>query len=90
MGCYLNDIIITGKNTEEHLNHLSCVFEQLQDKGFRLKKDKCQFLQSSVEHLGHVIDTNGLHTTLTNSKLLQKPENEGHGTELHVVAGYGH
>ena len=70
MGCYLNDIIITGKNTEEHLNHLSRVLEQLQDKGFRLKKDKCQFLQSSVEHLGHVIDTNGLHTTPTKQQAI--------------------
>ena len=63
--CYMDDSNITGKSTEEHLNHLSRVLEQLQDKGFRLKKDKCHFLQSSVEYLGHVIDTNGLHTTPT-------------------------
>ena len=72
--CYLDDIIITGKSTEEHLNHLSRVLERLQDKGFRLKKDKCHFLQSSVEYLGHVIDTNGLHTTPTKQQAMQKPE----------------
>ena len=62
--CYLDDIIFTGMSTEEHLKHLSQVLERLQDKGFRLMKDKCHFLQTSVEYLGHVIDTDGLHTTM--------------------------
>ena len=61
--CYLDDIVITGKSTEVHLNNLPRVLERLQDKGFRLKKDKRHFLQSSVEYLGHVINANGLHTT---------------------------
>ena len=68
--CYLDDIIITGKRTQEHLNHLSQALERLQDKGFRLRKDKCHFLQSSVEYLGIVIDTDGLHTTSTKQQVI--------------------
>ena len=49
MRCYLDDIIITRKSTEEHLNNLTPVLDQLQDKGFRPKEDKCHFLQSLVE-----------------------------------------
>ena len=80
--CYMDDSNITGKSTEEHLNHLSRVLEQLQDKGFRLKKDKCHFLQSSVEYLGHVIDTNGLHTTPTKQQAITEARAPTNTSEL--------
>ena len=85
--CYLDDIIITGKSTEEHLNHLSQVLEQLQNKGFRLKKDKCHFLQSSVEYLGHVIDTNGLHTTPTKQQAIAEARAPTNTSELRSFLG---
>ena len=87
MSCYLDDIIITGKSTEEHLNHLSRVLERLQDKGFRLKKDKCHFLQSSVEYLGHVIDTNGLHTTPTKQQAIAEARAPTNTSELRSFLG---
>ena len=85
--CYLDDIIITGKSMEEHLNHLSQVLEQLQDKGFRLKKDKCHFLQSSVEYLGHVIDKKGLHTTPTKQQAIAEARAPTSTSELHSFLG---
>ena len=85
--CYLDDIIITGKSTEEHLNHLSQVLERLQNKGFRLKKDKCHFLQSSVEYLGHVIDANGLHTTPTKQQAIAEARAPTNTSELRSFLG---
>ena len=61
--CYLDDIIITGATDQKHLSNLAAVLERLRVKGFRLKKDKCHFMQTTVEYLGHVIDANGLHTS---------------------------
>ena len=84
---YLDDIIITGKSTEEHLNHLPRLLEWLQDKGFRLKKDKCHFLQSSVEYLGHVIDTNGLHTTPTKQQAIAEARAPTNTSELRSFLG---
>ena len=54
--CYIDDILITGSNDEEHLHNLASVFERLRQHGFRLKKEKCEFLKDSVEFLGHKID----------------------------------
>ena len=62
--CYLDDIIITGATDQKHLSNLASVLERLRMKGFRLKKDKCHFMQTTVEYLGHVIDANGLHTQM--------------------------
>ena len=60
--CYLDDILVTGTSEADHLKNLETVFKRLQHYGFRLKKEKCSFLQDSVIYLGHKIDSEGLHT----------------------------
>ena len=59
--CYIDDILVTGVNNADHLRNLASVLQQLKHYGFRLKKNKCEFLMSSVEYLGHRIDAEGLH-----------------------------
>ena len=61
--CYLDDILITETNREDHLHNLKKVLPQLQEYGVRVNASKCVFLQSSVEYLGHIIDAEGLHTS---------------------------
>jgi hypothetical protein len=38
MSCYLDDIIVTGANDEEHLENLKEVFKRLESQGLHLKK----------------------------------------------------
>ena len=58
--CYLDDIIITGKDKQEHLNNLEQVLSRIQEFGFRVRKEKCFFMQDSVEYLGHIVSKNGI------------------------------
>lgn len=60
---YIDDILVTGKTKADHLQHLDEVLTRLREAGLHLKKDKCAFLLSSVEYLGHTISANGLHPT---------------------------
>ena len=60
---YLDDILITGANDDEHLKNLSEVLSRMQDAGLRLRKDKCKSMSLSVVYLGHRIDAQGLHPT---------------------------
>ena len=57
---YLDDILITGKTTEEHIKNLNAVLTRLREAGMRLKKEKCQFSLQKIEYLGHVISSQGL------------------------------
>ena len=59
--CYVDDILVTGANDDEHLRTLGIVLQRLQSYGLRMKRDKCAFLQPSVEYLGHKVDAEGLH-----------------------------
>lgn len=71
---YIDDILITGKTMEEHLDHLAEVLQRLSNAGMQLKKDKCTFLQPQVEYLGHVISADGLRTSETKvSGILKVP-----------------
>ena len=59
---YIDDILITGRTDQEHLEHLAEVLRRLQEAGMRLKKEKCAYLLPSVEYLGHTISAEGLRT----------------------------
>ena len=61
--CYLDDILITGANDEEHLRNVELVLERLRKHGIRVRKEKCEFFCKAVEYLGHRVDDTGLHTT---------------------------
>ncbi|XP_057692499.1 uncharacterized protein K02A2.6-like [Corythoichthys intestinalis] len=76
--CYLDDILYTGANDEEHLRNLDAVLKRLRQYGLRVRKEKCEFLRPSVEYLGHVIDHAGLHKAPLKTKAIvdaPAPEN---------------
>ena len=60
---YLDDILVTGATEQEHLENLDTVLSRLETAGMRLKRNKCAFLLSAVEYLGHKISAKGLQPT---------------------------
>jgi hypothetical protein len=58
---YQDDILVTGKDDEEHLENLEMVLKRLSDAGVRLNKDKCVYMAPEVIYLGYKIDAKGLH-----------------------------
>ncbi len=58
---YIDDILITGASSEEHLQALNEVLQRLEKAGLQAKKQKCEFMSPSVTYLGHHIDAKGLH-----------------------------
>jgi len=59
---YLDDIIIFGKDKEEHDNNLRVVLKQLNSAGLKLSLEKCIFRAKQVSYLGHIIDKDGVRT----------------------------
>jgi predicted aspartyl protease len=58
----VDDILITGKNDEEHMKNLEMVLKVVQEHGLRLKKTKCVFFCTEVVYLGFKISNRGVET----------------------------
>ena len=59
--CMKNDILVYGRNQEEHSSRLIAVLECLKLARVTLNKDKCCFSVDRVTFFGHVIDQAGVH-----------------------------
>ena len=59
---FLDDILVFSQNFEEHLERLEAVFSRLKQHGLKLKGSKCEFFQTKVRYLGHVVSQSGVET----------------------------
>ena len=48
--CVLDDMIITGKDDQEHLANLEEVLKRLKEHGLRAKMEKCAFFQNQISY----------------------------------------
>ncbi|XP_048828016.1 uncharacterized protein K02A2.6-like [Brienomyrus brachyistius] len=80
--CYLDDILLTGKDTDRHLATLEEVLRRLEVSNLRVKREKCEFMKSSVSYLGHVIDAMGIHPMGEKTDAIQKAAVPKNVTEL--------
>ncbi|KAL5962039.1 Retrovirus-related Pol polyprotein from transposon [Taenia solium] len=60
---YLDDILVFGKDTQEHNANLKLVLDRLRDAGLTLDPKKCHFLQRSVTFLRHTVLSDGMAVT---------------------------
>ena len=59
---YIDDIIIFSKTFADHVKHVGIVFLRLFEFNLKANRDKCEFFRSELTYLGHVINSNGIHT----------------------------
>ena len=57
---YIDDIIVYGKTISDLMENLRIVLSRLRDYNLLLKPKKCNFFQTSVDFLGHVISGEGV------------------------------
>ncbi|XP_044760876.1 uncharacterized protein K02A2.6-like [Coccinella septempunctata] len=84
---FLDDILITGKNKEKHLQRLRLVLETLRNSGFKISLDKCEFFQSRVNYPGYVIDKEGLHTNASKVLAIKQAPRPTNVTSLKSFLG---
>ena len=90
VSCYLDDILVTGRDDTEYLTNLQRVFERLQEYGVQLKKSKCSFMSKSVEYLGYKIDAKGLQFTPQKVEAIQQAPHPKNVQQLRSFLGLVH
>ena len=91
-GCLLtvvrvDDILVTGKDDQEHLRNFDMVLSRLAGAGLKLKQEKCTFLQPSVTYLGYCNDKNGIHPTNDKVEAIRKAPAPANVSELRSFLG---
>ncbi|MCG8046377.1 MAG: RNase H-like domain-containing protein, partial [Candidatus Thiodiazotropha endolucinida] len=72
---YIDDIIVFGRNFEEHILRVEQIFERLKQAGLKLKPEKCHMLQKEVTFLGHVVTSEGVKPNPINiAKIMDWPK----------------
>ena len=61
--CYLDDVLISASDENQHSKRLRQVLTIMQDAGLRLRIEKCSIGVKKVSYLGYLIDKDGLHPT---------------------------
>jgi transposase InsO family protein len=84
---YIDDILVSGVNEEDHLHNLDLVFKRLESAGLTLKLPKCVFTTPSVEYLGHIIDKDGLHPSPTKVEAIKRAPEPQSVSELKSFLG---
>ncbi|KMQ88519.1 hypothetical protein RF55_11982 [Lasius niger] len=69
---FLDDIRVSGKDPEDHLQKLEAVFKRLQQYNMRINLDKSEFFMEQINYCGYIIDKNGLHKEPDKSKQSRK------------------
>ena len=67
---YLDDIIVYSNTWEEHVSLLDEVFRRLRAAGLKASPGKCEFAQTSMQYLGHLVTREGVLPDRSNIKAI--------------------
>lgn len=84
---FIDDVLVTGRNDEEHLATLERVLEILHKAGLTLRKDKCTFFKKKVSYLGFEITEQGVTKTEDRLKAIVAAKAPENVSEVRAFAG---
>ncbi|KAL4008446.1 hypothetical protein ACER0C_002298 [Sarotherodon galilaeus] len=58
--CHIDDVLVWGRNHQEHDSRLHATLQRLEKAGITLNVEKCKLSQSKVAFLGHIIADTGI------------------------------
>jgi hypothetical protein len=85
---YMDDLLIYSKTAEEHLEHLSIVFEILKANQIYLNPKKCEFNKPEVRFLGHLVSKEGIRPDPDKVKVMKEWPVPTDKNELYRFLGF--
>lgn len=88
---YLDDLIVFGRNLEDHNKNLMEVFERFREVNLKIHPRKCAFLRKEVLYLGHIISSNGIIPDPSKSNVMKNyptPKNADEVRRFVAFANY--
>lgn len=68
---YLDDLIIFGRDLQQHNRNLIEVFDRMRQVNLKIHPGKCSFLRKEVLYLGHILSDKGILPDLSKSDVMK-------------------
>ena len=85
--CVADDIIVHGKNDEEHDKNLKKFLQRCEDKGIKLNQDKSEIKVNHMTFMGHKISEKGLEVDPEKIKAIEEFPAPKNVSELRTFLG---
>ncbi|KAI8434016.1 hypothetical protein MSG28_012167 [Choristoneura fumiferana] len=69
---YLDDILVASSDESQHMEHLKCLFQKLQEYGVIINHSKCLFGQPELEFLGYKVSASGIEPPSSMIEVIQQ------------------
>ena len=83
----VDDILVYGKDREEHDARLHAVLQRTRDRGIKLNPDKCIFRTPQVTYFGHILSAKGLQPDPAKTQGIQNMPPPASKEELQTILG---
>ncbi|XP_055923898.1 uncharacterized protein K02A2.6-like [Eupeodes corollae] len=84
----IDDILIHARTIEELRRTTEKFLTIIQENGLKLKRDKCQFEQSKIKFLGHIIYRKGMSADPEKTEAIRRIKPPTNRKELQRILGY--
>ncbi|KAL6742132.1 hypothetical protein Aduo_015320 [Ancylostoma duodenale] len=88
---YIDDVLVATDSEERHYEVLAEVLEAFRNASLRLKPQKCRLMECTIDFLGHIVDAEGVRTSLDKvQRILEypRPQNIAQLRAFLGLAGY--
>ena len=83
----LDDILIGGRDEDDHLHNVNTVLTRLNTAGLRLREDKCTFMALEVVYCGHIINKSGIQPVKEKVEAIDKAPEPQNVSQLKSFLG---
>ena len=70
--CLIDDILVFGRDREEHNQGLLATLEKIEAAGAILNPEKCEFAETSLEFLSHIVNQEGIRANRDKTAAIQE------------------
>jgi hypothetical protein len=85
--CFLDDVLICGKNKQESVQRIEAVLSRLRENGLKVSPSKFTFFQDEVSYLGYRINKVGLYPSRDKVVAINQASIPANITQLKSVLG---
>ena len=82
-----DDIIVHGQTSEEHDKLLEEAMERIQNRGLTLNQEKCKFLMSELEFMGHLLSARGIEPSQAKGEAVSEARRPESAVEVRSFLG---